>query len=241
MRRILFVLTAGIFFLHVAKAQNNSQSSNKETIEGNGKIVTRDIPVKSFNELEASGVYELMLIQGDKEEVKIEADENLQDLFTVVNEGSSLMIDTKKLKDKNLKGKVKMKVYVTFKKLKTIKIGTVGSVNSENQLAFDDLEFNNNSVGNVNLKLTVNKINFSNKSVGNVELSGKAQEAVVKNNGVGNLEASDFVVQTMDIDNSGVGNASVNAQKTLKVKDSFLGKVSNKGSASARKMNKVAI
>jgi len=237
MRRILFVLTAGIFFLHVAEAQNN----NRETIEGNGKIITRDVPVKAFNELEASGVYELRLTQGDKEEVKIEADENLQDLFTVSNDGSKLVIDTKKLKDKDLKGKVKMKVYVTFKKLKSIEIGTVGSVNSENQLAFDNLEFNNSSVGNVNLKLTANKINLSNKSVGNVELIGKAQDAVFKNNGVGSLQASDFVVQTMDIDNSGIGNATVNAQKTLKVKDSFLGKVSNKGAASVRKMNKVAI
>ena len=237
MRKILFVLTACIFFLHVAEAQNN----NRETIEGNGKIITRDVPVKAFNELEASGVYELRLTQGDKEEVKIEADENLQDLFTVSNKGSRLVIDTKKLKDKNLKGKVKMKVYVTFKKLKSIEIGTVGSVNSENQLAFDNLEFNNSSVGNVNLKLTANKINLSNKSVGNVELIGKAQDAVFKNNGVGSLQASDFVVQTMDIDNSGIGNATVNAQKTLKVKDSFLGKVSNKGAASVRKMNKVAI
>jgi len=237
MRRILFVLTAGIFLLHVAKAQDNKS----ETLEGNGKIITRDVPVKAFNELEASGVYELSLKQGEKEEVKIEADENLQDLFTVSNEGSRLVIDTKKLKDKNLKGKVKMKVFVTFKKLKSIEIGTVGSVNSENQLTFDNLEFSNSSVGNVNLKLNANKINLSNKSVGNIELIGNAQEAVFKNNGVGNLQASNFIVQTMDIDNSGIGNAAVNAQKTLKVKDSFLGKVSNKGAASARKMNKVSI
>ena len=241
MRRTLFVLTAGIFLLHVAKAQNNKESNHRETIEGNGKVITRNVPVKSFNELEASGVYELRLTQGEKEEVKIEADENLQELFTVANEGSRLVIDTKKLKDKNLKGKVKMKVYVTFKKLKSMDLGTVGSVNSENQLAFDNLEFNNSSVGNVNLKLNANKINLSNKSVGNVELTGKAQEAVFKNNGVGNLQASEFVVQTMDIDNSGIGNAAVNAQKTLKVKDSFLGKVSNKGASAVRKMNKVSI
>ena len=237
MRKTIFVLIAGIIFLHGAKAQNN----NLEAVEGNGKIITRDVPVKAFNELEASGVYELRLTQGDKEEVKIEADENLQDLFTVSNEGSKLVIDTKKLKDKDLKGKVKMKVYVTFKKLNRMEIRTVGSVNSENQLAFDNLELNNSSVGNVNLKLTANKISLNNKSVGNVELTGKAQEAVFKNNGVGRLEASDFVVQTMDIDNSGIGNAAVNAQKTLKVKDSFLGKVSNKGAAATRKMNKVAI
>jgi hypothetical protein len=151
------------------------------------------------------------------------------------------VIDTKKFRNKNLKSKTKMKVYVTFKKLKTLELSTVGGVQSENQLAFDDLDFKTKSVGNVNLKLTVNNINLENKSVGNVELSGKAENAIVKNKGVGALDASDFVVQTMDIDNSGVGHAAVNAQKTLKVRDSFLGKVSNKGAAPVRKMNKVAI
>ena len=36
-------------------------------------------------------------------------------------------------------------------------------------------------------------------------------------------------VQTMDIDNSGVGHASVNVQKDLTVQQSFLGKVTNVG------------
>ncbi len=56
----------------------SAQDKQKETIEGNGKLVTREIPVQSFDALKASGVYELKLAQGDKEEVKIEADENLQ-------------------------------------------------------------------------------------------------------------------------------------------------------------------
>jgi hypothetical protein len=236
MRRILFISALGLLFSSASKAQND-----RETIEGNGKLVTRDVPVKSFSELKANGVYELKLTQGDKETVRIEADENLQEYFTVTNEGSKLIINTEKLRDKNLKGKVKMKVYISFKNLKNLEIATVGSVQSENQLAFDDLDFKNKSVGNVNLNLTANKFNMENKSVGNVELSGKAEDATVKNNGVGSLDASDFIVQTMDIENSGVGNAAVNAQKTLKVKDSFLGKVSNKGAATARKMNKVAI
>jgi hypothetical protein len=236
MRRILFISALGLLFSSASKAQKD-----RETIEGNGKLVTRDVQVKSFSELKANGVYELKLTQGDKETVRIEADENLQEYFTVTNEGSKLIINTEKLRDKNLKGKVKMKVFISFKNLKNLEIATVGSVQSENQLAFDDLDFKNKSVGNVNLNLTANKFNMENKSVGNVELSGKAEDATVKNNGVGSLDASDFIVQTMDIENSGVGNAAVNAQKTLKVKDSFLGKVSNKGAATARKMNKVAI
>jgi hypothetical protein len=43
----------------------------------------------------------------------------------------------------------------------------------------------------------------------------------------------------MNIDNSGVGHASVNVAKDLIIKQSFLGKVNNKGNAKTRKMEGV--
>jgi hypothetical protein len=210
-------------------------------IEGNGNIVTRDIPVKSFTELEASGIYELRLSQGTTESVKIEADENLQEFFEVKNEGSKLVINTKKMENRSLKIKTKLRVYVTFKTLKDLELTTIGNVTSEGQLSFGELNLANSSVGNVDLKLSATKIMVKNSSVGNVTLSGKADDAVFKNSGVGSMKAGDFLVQTMDIENTGVGNAEVNAEKQLKVQDSFLGKVKNKGNAPVRKSNKVVI
>jgi hypothetical protein len=239
MKKLLLPSLAGLLFAGTMHAQENN--NNKETIEGNGKLVTRNINVSSFDALKASGVYELKLSQGNKESVKIEADENLQDYFTVRNEGNRLLIDMDKLKNKNLKNKTKMKVYVTFKKLKELELKTVGDVSSEEQLSFDDLNLNTKNVGDVNLNLTAKKLNLDSKSVGNVKLSGKATEAVVKNKGVGSFNAGKFVVQTMNIENEGVGNAEVNAEKDLRVKDSFLGKVTNKGNGAVHKMNKVKV
>jgi hypothetical protein len=219
----------------------HAQDKKRETIEGNGKMITREVPVTSFDALKASGVYELKLTQGNQESVKIEADENLQEYFNVRNEGNKLVIDMKKLENKNLNSKNKMKVYVSFKKLKAMELGTVGNVGSDQQLTFDDIDMSNKSVGNVDLKFTAKKLDLKNTSVGNVKLSGKAQDAVVKNSGVGSLQAGSFVVQTMNIENTGVGSAEVNAEKDLKVKDSFLGHVKNRGSAPVRKMNKVRV
>ena len=212
-------------------------AQKSETIEGNGKSITRDVSVQSFTALKASGVYELKLSQGSTESVKIEADENLQDLFTVKNEGSKLVIDMKKMDNKNLKTKTKMKVYVTFKDLKSLELSTVGNVNTDKTFNFNDLTITSSSVGNISLKLSGDKITLKNSSVGNIELEGKAQTAEFKNSGVGNLDAGDFVVQNLEIDNSGVGNAEVNAAKDLKVSDTMLGKVKNKGAATAKKSN----
>ena len=237
MYKVLFAATASLVLSHSVIAQKEKN----ETVEGNGKVITRDVSISSFGVLKASGVYELKLTQGSQETVKIEADENLQQYFTVKNEGNKLVIDMDKLKNKNLKNKGKMKVYVTFKKLKELDLSTVGNVVSDNHLSFDDLDLNTHSVGNIDLKLTANKLEMDNQSVGSVKLSGKAQDAVIKNSGVGNLNAGTFVVQTMNIENTGVGSAEVNADKNLKVKDSFLGKVKNKGAATPRKMNKVRV
>lgn len=233
------ILSISALFLLIFSSLNAQKT--KETIEGNGKLVTRDVAVQSFNELKASGVYELRLSQGSKEAVRIEADENLHELFNVRNEGSKLVIDMKKLENKNLNVKNKMKVYVTFKQLNDLELSTVGNVVTDNQLSFQNIEVKNKSVGNVDLKLTANKLELENKSVGNITLSGRAQQAVLKSSGVGNVEAGDFIVQDMYIENTGVGNAEINAVKELKVKDSFLGKVKNKGNATTRKMNKVRV
>ncbi len=215
------------------KAQKN------ERIEASGHVITKDIPVKSFDELNASGVFSLQLSQGDKETVKIEADDNLMDLFIVENEGSKLEIRMKK--DVDIHGKTKMKVYVTFKSLKTMNLGMVGSTSSDEKLRFADLKMKNQSVGSVNLDMTLQTLNLENQSVGSLKLSGSADNAVIKSNSVGSVQAGDFVVQKMDIDNSGVGSATVNAEKELKVSDSFLGKVSNKGNATVKRKNKVVI
>ena len=65
--------------------------------------------------------------------------------------------------------------------------------------------------------MTLQTLNMENQSVGSVKLEGSAENAVVKNNSVGSINAGNFVVQKMDIENNGVGSATVNAEKELKV------------------------
>ncbi len=219
------------------QAQENGKA--KTRIEGSGNVITKDVAVKSFDELKVSGVFSVQLSQGNSEGVKIEAEDNLQELFEVKNEGSKLVIGMKK--DVNINSKKKMKVYISFKTLKTMELKTVGNVSSGQTLSFDKLQLENKSVGNVELQLTAQQLSVDNKSVGNIKLQGKADNVVIKNNSVGSIEAAGFLVQKMDIANNGVGSAEVNAEKELKVKDNMLGKVVNRGAATARRMNTVRI
>jgi len=235
-----------ISFLSMFVCATTVMAQERVNIEPSGNIITKDISVQPFDAIKASGLYELVLSQGDKESVKVEADDNLQSLFSVSNNGSTLVVDMPKLKDQNIHYKnkkddqsLKLKVYVTFKKLKSIDVGVVGNVRSATPMKFDALEIESKNVGNVNLQITADKLNVKNKGVGNLTLSGKATDATITNSGVGQFDGEDLVVQTMDIENSGVGSANVNVEKDLKIKDTFLGKVSNKGNAKTHKMEGV--
>jgi hypothetical protein len=239
MRKNLFLMLAVIALGFSTMAQKNDKYDDKDRIEGSGNVITKDIAIKSFDELDASGIFNLQLSQGEKETVRIEADDNLMDLFIVENEGSVLKISMKK--NSNFNSKKQLKVYVTFKTLKSMELSMVGGTSSDEKLKFADLKLKNQSVGSVNLNMTLQTLNLENQSVGSVKLEGSAENAVVKNNSVGSINAGNFVVQKMDIENNGVGSATVNAEKELKYSDSFLGKVSNKGNATVKKKNKVVI
>lgn len=235
MRRFLTVLAAALLVLGL----NAQENKDTPKVKGSGKIVTKEIAISSFDQLNVKGIFSVLLTQGNKEEVRIEADDNIQQYFEVNNDGSKLNIGMKK--DVNFEGELKLKVYVTFKKLKSMELKTIGNVTSSENLNFEDLQITNKSVGSIDLKMTVQTLNVANKSVGSVKFSGKAQTAVIRNKGVGSVNAGDFIVEKMDIENTGVGHAEVNATKEIKVKDSFLGKVKNKGSAPVRNMNKQVI
>src|SRR5215216_5572502 len=116
-------ITTGIFLAFSLMAvfaqkdkDKNKADWEKTKIEGSGNVVTKEITVQSFDALSVNGVFNVSLAQGSKEQVKIEADDNLQELFEVKNEGSVLKISTKK--DVNYSTKKKVTVYITFKNVK---------------------------------------------------------------------------------------------------------------------------
>ena len=240
MRKVIAIACSLFLMTLPATTVFSQKDKDKEPkIEGSGNVVTKEVAVQPFDQLEASGVFNVVLTQGAKESVKIEAEDNLQPLFEVKNDGGKLMVDMKK--DSHFNSKKKMTVYITFKNLKSMDLKMVGNVSSEGNLNFGDLSLANKSVGSVDLALNAQRLDIKNKSIGNLKLSGKANNAVIRSNSVGAIKASELLVQTMDIDNDGVGSAEVNAVKELKVKDSFLGKVKNAGSATAKRINKVVI
>src|SRR5437763_1127699 len=91
-----------ISFLSMLVCTIAAISQERASVEPSGNIITKDVAVQPFDAIRANGLYELVLSQGDKESVKIEADDNLQPLFSVSNSGNTLVMDMPQLKDQDI-------------------------------------------------------------------------------------------------------------------------------------------
>src|SRR5688500_19605133 len=98
MRKIFLFLGISLlsFSLSLQAQKEEKDWKDKPRIEGSGNIITKEITIKPFDELSIGGVFSVLISQGNKEQLKIEADDNLKELFEVKNEGSKLVISMKK-------------------------------------------------------------------------------------------------------------------------------------------------
>lgn len=202
---------------------------------GNGHVVKQNRQLSPFSKIKIDGVFNVILKQGDVPEVIVETDENLQGLVQTVVEGDLLLLQQKP--HTSIGNSTKMNVYVTVNILSELGIGGVGNVSCANTLTQDQLILFTSGVGSTKLNLNCNSLAAKMKGVGNVSLAGMANMATIHNEGVGNLKAYDFIVQDLRITNEGVGNAQVDAERTISITNTGVGNVQHKGNATVTLSN----
>ena len=110
-RKALLIITTLLFFAVVTPLSLQAQ-----TIKGNGKIKTDVRTISGFNKLVVQGQADLYLSQESTENVKIEADENLIELFQTTMVDQTLYI----IVPRNIKKVLQLNITVAFKSLEQI-------------------------------------------------------------------------------------------------------------------------
>jgi hypothetical protein len=199
-----------------------------EQIKGSGKVVSKEIKIDAFTQLKMNGVFNVLISQGDKEALTIEADDNLVDLIEIRNDGNVLTIKQKKESD--IKS-TKFNIYITVKDLEKIETSSVGNIQTSTPLNLKNLDLSSSCVGDIQLEINCEKFTANISSVGDLNLKGKSGETIIKNSSVGNINAVDFISDILKVDNSGVGDVEVYAEKEISLISSGVGNVAYKGNA----------
>lgn len=198
-----------------------------EVIRGSGHVVTERRDVDEFSALVLEGEGEVRFTQSSKEQLVIEAEDNLIDELITSVQGDSLVIKTR---DRVILDATKPILYhIAARDLHSIRVQ--GSTAFEaTELATDTLHID--IYGST--KLTVDELDAQTLSTeisgsGNVRLAGKVRNQRVDISGSGAYRARALESRKARVDLSGSGNVEIFATDTLDVDISGSGEVGVRG------------
>ena len=188
---------------------------------GNDERVTKEITIDSFDKIEVSGAFEVLLTPSSSNEVIIEADENLLRYIDISVQGNRLFIET----DRRLSSRRGIKIEVPVKELKEVSSSGASDIENTEPIISEELDINVSGAGKIDLKLDVKLLTLELSGAVMVYFEGVAERLDVDMSGAGSLIAESFEVKDCKVEISGVGHVLVNVSGTLDAQVSGLGKV----------------
>ena len=134
--------------------------------------------VESFDKIKVSTGIDLYISLGNKESVKVVADDDIIEKIKTEVEGSTLHIykkDNNWLNIFNWNFNKIQKVYVTVKELKSLDASSGSDVESENTLEGEYLDVETSSGSDIKLDIFYKEISLKSSSGSDVRLSGKTK------------------------------------------------------------------
>ena len=179
---------------------------------GSGNIVNQSQNVSGFNQVSVDGSGTLIITQGDKESLTIEAEDNiLPNIKTSVNNNvlnirhvNYTVVPTKPVK-----------YYLTVKDLNSITYSGGGKIQS-NGLKTNSLTININGAAEGNLtNLNVNTLKIIITGAGKLFMSGTANNQDISISGAGEYNANGLTSKTATITITGAGKGTVKVSSSL--------------------------
>lgn len=197
------------------------QSCSLNIKRGNGNIEIKEIEIKSFNEVNIGGNYDVTLVESQDTKVIIETDENLLPYINTELFDQTLNINNVH----NLKSTDGIMIEIYYKKLNKIYSTGASSLEHEGILVTDELAINLSGVGAIDLEIQTTKVQVNLTGAGIVTLSGDTDFQKTHISGAGGLRAFDLKSNECSINLSGLGGAEVMATKKLEATITGVGSI----------------
>lgn len=194
---------------------------------------TQDRHLTGFKGVDLQGSFDVYIIQGANESVKVEAPGDIMERIKTEVSGGVLKIYNKgNSSDWNLNlfgSHKKVLIYVVAKDLNAITVSGSGDVYFKNGITTPSLKLRVSGSGDVNGKVQVKELETSVSGSGDVRVTGSAASSDVHVSGSGDFRGGDLITVSTAVRVSGSGDASVNASTKIDASVSGSGDVHYSG------------
>ena len=206
--KLMKLLNISLLFFVLFSVQFVSYSQN---VRGNGKVKKEIREVSNFNEVVLQGKFNVVLIQGQRQSVEIETDENLLELFqTYVKDNTLYLIMTAAIKKSE-----KLNVYISVKDINSFTLLDQIVFKSENVIHFDSLTVLMGGMSQIDLQLYAEYFNLQLYDGCYAKLTGYTETFIAHVHDETELDAFKMHSDYCNILSSGLTDCKIYVDKTL--------------------------
>jgi hypothetical protein len=185
-----------------------------EGIEGQGEIVESTVFPEDFDGIVSSIAATIYLTQGEKQEVVIQAQENIIENILLDVRNGIWTIEY----DRWVRWAKPVKIFITMPDLTKAGITGSGAIIGETRFeGLTNLDLMISGSGNIDLDSDSEAIDLSISGAGRYNLAGKTEKLDILVSGSGSIDAFDLETIEAKVTISGSGNAYLDASDYLKV------------------------
>lgn len=198
-------------------------------IDGNGNMVTQTRTVSEYNSVALTGSMDVILIKGKEGNLKIEAEENLQQHIVTEVKGGQLNISVEKGYSLNPSRNQDIIITVPFTDIEGVNLTGSGDIRSSDMVNAEKFSINITGSGNVKLPLKARNTSANITGSGDIELSGSSVDFDCNVTGSGDISAFDFKCQNVSAMVTGSGDIQIYASESLKASTPGSGDIEYRG------------
>lgn len=219
-------------FLLVLICVSTSQAQwwqGTKKVEGNGNMVIKTRNTADYNSIDLTGSMDVILVKGKEGNLKIEAEENLQEHILTEISGGKLKISVEKGYSLSPSRNHDIVITVPVTDIEGLSVTGSGDIRSSEMLRAENFSINITGSGNVKLPLQAKNTSATITGSGDIDLSGSSQDFDCKVTGSGDISAYDFKCENVSAVVTGSGDISVFASESLKARTPGSGDIKYRG------------
>ena len=198
------------------------------TIKGSGDVTTESREVSGFDSVSHTGIGRVIITQGDKESLTIEADDNLFEYIT--SEVKSGTLELGFTDNVRIDSASPITFTVGVKDLTGLDSTGTGSIEI-GELRADNLSISTSGTGSISIgTLTATDLMANAEGTGDIKLAGNVETQEIMRVGTGDYDASDLESKTANVEAVGTGSVVIWVLDSLDVEITGTSEVSYYGS-----------
>ncbi|WP_432410823.1 head GIN domain-containing protein [Rasiella sp. SM2506] len=204
--------------------------------DGNGNVTTETRNVsEDFTKVRGSAGLDVYLTKGTTASIKVEADENLQEIISTEITNGKLHVTTS---DHHNIGRAKAKkVYITYVSLDEVASSSGADVVVNGILEAENLTLDSSSGSDLDVEVFAKTLYIDCSSGADIKVSGKASQLTADASSGSEINAKDLLVINCKAEVSSGADITVNVKESLEVDASSGGDVNYYGNPTAVKNN----